>query len=379
MRALWHIDPPGSRMSGNTVLKILGGMLFLWLPAVDIKAEEYVISSVNSMEEKARVLKAGDVLNIEKGVYRQSVTLTGLKGSQSAPVIIRGRGDVLVEASGQDGVFLDDCDYVVLERLAVRNGKRAGIVAGNSRHITIRDCRIFDNGKWGIHASMSEYITVERCEVYGSVLEHGIYFSTTDYPEVTDSRIHDNVRCGIHLNGDKHEGGDGMITGGLIRGNFIYQNGEAGGAAINMDGVERMVVQENTIFSNYAGGITSFCGDSQRAGSGNKFLNNVVCFESGKGRYALQLFGKVSDVLVENNVFVCGRGPVLELGEETVDGLICDDNVYFDYGRNKIVSVGGKLMNLQDWQKSAGRDRKSVVRKMMLNNLIDNKSRDVKN
>lgn len=344
---------------------IIGICVFVRILAINADAVEVVVIPGQSIGKAAESLVAGDVLCIRKGIYLHGVTLSELKGNEKKPIIITGESGVVIETEERDGIFLENCEYVSIKDLTVQGAQRAGILINSSRHITIRDCHITDNRKWGIQTCLSDYIAIERCEISGAKLEHGIYFSTTDHPKVVDCRIYDNACCGVHLNGDKNEGGDGMITGGVIRGNFIYENGKSGGAAINMDGAEGMLVHDNMIFNNYAGGITSFHGDGLRAGANNRFLNNVVYFRQNEGRYALQLFGEIKNIIVKQNVLVCGRGPVLEFADAPGNELISNDNVYYAYDREEMIGMGDQFMSMKDWQKE-GHDKDSVVRKISL-------------
>ena len=366
MRLLLHNAGSRSRTSKKLWLGfIIGICVFVRILAINADAVEVVVIPGQSIGKVAESLVAGDVLRVRKGTYVHGVTLSGLKGNEKKPIIITGEPGVVIEAEGRDGIFLEDCEYMFIEDLTVQGAQRAGILMSSSRHITIRDCHITDNRKWGIQTCLSDYITIERCEISGSELEHGIYFSTTDHPKVVDCRIYDNACCGVHLNGDRNEGGDGLITDGVIRGNFIYENGKSGGAAINMDGAEGMLVRDNMIFNNYAGGITSFHGDGLKAGANNRFLNNVVYFRQNQGRYALQLFGEIKNITVKQNVLVCGKGPVLEFADAPGNELISNDNVYYAYDRERLIQIGDQLMGMEDWRKE-GYDKDSVVRKISL-------------
>jgi hypothetical protein len=89
--------------------------------------------------------------------------------------------------------------------------------------------------------------------------EHGIYVSNSgDRPVVRGNRLHDNAGAGVQLNADLSAGGDGIITDALIENNVIYGNGSAGGAAINLDGVQDSVVRNNLLYDNHATGIVNY-------------------------------------------------------------------------------------------------------------------------
>ena len=319
-------------------------------------AAEYSVGPNNAIQPVIDRLQPGDRLVLDKGQYTQSLILNNLKGTAAKPISIVGQGVATIDPSTRDGVFMENCDHITLSGITIQNAARAGIVAFKSRDIRVNDCVVSDSGKWGIQTCLSYRVALEDCEIFGTREQHGIYFSTTDHPVVRNCSIHHNAACGIHLNGDKAEGGDGMVTGGLIEDNTIYENGRNGGAAINMDAVERTVVQRNRVLNNHAGGITCFVEDGASAGSGNRIVGNDVRFRREEGRYALQLFGGAENIVLRDNRLACGRGPVLELDARSVRGLVSDRNSYFAYGRKDVIGVGDKRYTLKQWRKMSGQD-----------------------
>jgi hypothetical protein len=203
-------------------------MVFLLLPAVAL-ARDVVVAPGQPLADKARQLQPGDRLVLKPGVYRGSLTFSGLSGTAQAPITIHGETGAQIQPTERDGILFwpKTCQYIIVEGIKIEGAARAGIVIGNSQHIVIRNCVLGNNGIWGVQTTMSDHITVENCELYGSKREHGVYFSTTDHPIARNNRIHDNAGCGIHNNGDANEGGDGMITGGLYENNLIYKTTSA--------------------------------------------------------------------------------------------------------------------------------------------------------
>ena len=71
--------------------------------------------------------------------------------------------------------------------------------------------------------------------------EHGIYVGNSgDRPIVRGNIAWGNQVCGIHMNGDVSQGGDGIISGALVENNVIFDNGRKGGSGINCDGVRTL-------------------------------------------------------------------------------------------------------------------------------------------
>ena len=274
---------------------------------------------------------------------------------------VQGGEGVRIDTADRDGLLVTDSEWIHLKGLAIRGAPRAGIIVNTSRQVLIEDCTLEDCGRWGIQTCLSDYVSVSTCRISGSVKEHGIYFSTTDHPVVRNCRISGNAGCGIHLNGDRSEGGDGFISGGLIDGNQIFENGRRGGAAINMDGVRDTIVRGNVIYNNYAGGITCFQGDGGGPGKGNQILNNTVYFRASEGRYALQLLGAVKDIIVRGNVLVSGKGPAFEVNEAAVGGFVAGRNLYWVLNGQPPFGVGERRMALSQWRDRSGQDARSLA------------------
>ena len=304
-------------------------------------------------------LAPGDTLHLLPGEYVESNTITGLNGTEAAPITIEGEPGVLVTATGRDAfLFWTNCQWVILDGLEITGGSRAGVIIAECADIIIRNCLIRDNRKWQIQSVLSDRLTVENCELTGAVLEHGVYFSTTDHPTVRNCHIHHNSGNGIHMNGDLSEGGDGIITGPVIVGNVIHHNGESGGAGINMDGGEDAFIANNLLYDNRAGGMNSYSIDSARGGRRNRYIHNTVYFEPGVGRYALQLYAGSTDAEVKNNILI-SDDQALEVDAASLPGLDSDHNVFYHHGGlDPIYSSGWK--SLVEWRTMTGLDEHSV-------------------
>lgn len=308
------------------------------------------------------LLAPGDTLAVAPGVYRESCTLS-VRASEDSPIVIRGVGTPHIEASGRDGILLTDSAWVTIEGLKITGAERAGVLIAGSENVTVRGCILGDNGVWGVQSAMSRHITVEKCEIYGSKKEHGIYFSTTDYPTAADNRITDCASCGVHMNGDLSEGGDGMITGATIVRNRITGCGSAGGSAINMDGVEKSLIDANVIDGNLAGGITSFKGDGKSGGSGNTIRANLVRFAAGAGRFGVQLLHGSTKAVLEQNIIDITNGPAVEVDEASAKSFRATRNFYVPSPDALKFSWKGGELGFEQWQKVTGQDTDSHVRR----------------
>ena len=327
-------------------------------------AAEFTLSPEESFDEKARELKPGDVLIVRSGTHRNGWTISGMNGLPTKPITIRGEeGAVLKPEREREGIIFwggGGSSHVVIENLTITGASRAGIIVSGSHHVQIRGCTISSNGVWGIQTCLSDYVTVESCEIFGSVKEHGVYFSTTDHPVVRNCTIYDNQCCGIHMNGDKSEGGDGLISNGLLEGNVIYGNGRLGGAGINMDGVEKTVVKNNLLYANLSGGIVSFVQNGLRSGAGNRVENNTVIFGKGQGRFAVSFVGGSKKIVVRRNILVCGMGPAILTDAESLSGLLSDHNVYWTFNDAQLFVIGEERLDLKRWRTLTEQDENST-------------------
>jgi hypothetical protein len=305
-------------------------------------------------------LQAGDTLHVGAGSYSESNEISGLRGTAQAPITILGSGLPRITATGRD-VFLiwNASSYVTIDGLELTGGTRSGSIVNGSTYIAFRNCLIHDNGTWGVQTVLSDHITVEDCEICNSGTQHGIYFSTTDHPSAIGNVIHDCPGCGVHMNGDISEGGDGMITGATIEGNTIYNCGAGGGAAINMDSVEDSLVADNLLYDNLAGGITSFHQDGLAAGKNNEFYFNTVYFAPGTGRYALQLYAGSTNATVADNIFVCSK-LALDIDSASMAGLASDYNILCRPGSDAPIG-GDAYCTLPQWQAATGNDEHSLT------------------
>ena len=90
---------------------------------------------------------------------------------------------------------------------------RAGSARSTCDHITIRNNVADQNAKWGIFSAFCDYLTVEDNQASRSGEQHGIYASNSaDHPVIRGNTIWGNAMCGIHMNGDISQGGDGVIS-----------------------------------------------------------------------------------------------------------------------------------------------------------------------
>jgi parallel beta-helix repeat protein len=253
------------------------------------------------------VSNPGDTVLVTDGSYL-GFDLDSMAGTAGAPFTIRALGsaaEVLPttdRSDNRDTIHILFSSYVVIDGLHSFNANRAAVRLDQSDHITVRNGIFGNNATWGIFTDFCDDLLLENNECYASGTQHGIYVSNSgDRPTVRGNRVHDNAGCGIQLNADLSQGGDGLITGAVIENNVVWNNGNAGGAAINLDGVQNSIVRNNLLYNNHASGIACFQIDGAAGPTGMQILNNTVDM-AGNGRWALLVKSSTGPNTFRNNI-----------------------------------------------------------------------------
>lgn len=255
----------------------------------------------------------GDTVLVLDGSYL-GFDVADVAGSAPAPLTIRAVGQAAVviattdRSDNRDTIHVVTSSYVVLDGLRAFQANRAAVRIDQSDHVTVRNGVYGNNATWGIFTDFSDDLLLENNECYGSGTQHGIYVSNSgDRPVVRGNRSHDNHGCGIQLNADASQGGDGIITGALLENNVIWNNGLGGGGAINLDGVQSSIVRNNLLYGNHASGITNFMIDGAAGPAGMQILNNTIDMASD-GRWAILIHESAGPNVLRNNILV-NRNP----------------------------------------------------------------------
>jgi len=251
------------------------------------------------------IVQPGDTIFVADGSYN-AFTVNSLNGTAANPISIQALGQsaqILPVTGVRDTIFVTFSSYIVLDGLRSFNANRAAVRVDNSPNITVQNGVFGNNTEWGIFTDFSDHLLIRNNECYGSVGQHGIYVSNSgDYPIVRANWLHDNAGAGVQLNADASQGGDGIITGALLEDNIIYNNGSAGGGAINLDGVQYSTIQNNLLYNNHASGITMFQQDGAAGPVGDLVYNNTIDM-AADGRWALRIDSTVGVNTVRDNIF----------------------------------------------------------------------------
>ncbi len=206
----------------------------------------------------APALGTGDELIVAGGEYHTGFTLSGLKGTEDNPVIIRSvrHHRVLLKLSGTplQGIRLKDCAYVVIRGFeVVGTAEGSGIELYNCHHCTIEGNVVHSGKGQGIrlHTSTDNVLRGNIC--YHN--DTGIYIGS----ESTRNRIEANVCAFGNRTSENADGiGSSDSLENTYRFNVLVCN--------NDDGLDMWTSKRNTIEWNLA------CANGdQKAGDGNGF------------------------------------------------------------------------------------------------------------
>jgi hypothetical protein len=264
-----------------------------------------------------------------------------------------------------DGINLEVASYVSIDGFAVAGMPRAGVRTVGlpdrmATNVTIRNVMSSNNGYWGILTGHVNNLLIENNKTSGSIAEHGIYVSNSgDNPIIRNNQSWNNRANGIHMNGDINEEGDGVISGALVSGNRIWNNGLGGGSGINMDGVQNSLIENNLIWGNHASGISLYQIDGGAPSSGNVVINNTV-HQAADGRWALNIQDGATGNTVLNNIFLSEhsyRG-AMDVSADSLPGLVSDYNAVI----SRLTPDGGDtILSLAQWKAQTGHDAHSFA------------------
>ena len=312
-----------------------------------------------TIQKASDVAVAGDTVIVRAGIYAGA--RFSRSGTAAAPIRFVGEAGAVVQTKGSlntnnDNLWVRNASYIHLEGFEVHSAGRAGIaVQGEpTAHVigvVLRNNHCHNNSRWGIFTGYAEEIRIENNETSYSAIEHGIYVSNSaDNPVITGNKAHHNNASGIQINADPFLSGDGIISNALIDSNIIYENGVAGGAAINLASVIHSVIQNNLLYKNHASGIAGWDdgeGSNQFGTHHNKFYNNTIV-QASDGRFVMTLLNGSTNNEIKNNILLhLGTRGSINVDAESEPGLISD--------RNAVVNVfsyndGGSFVSLATWQ-----------------------------
>ena len=296
----------------------------------------------------ANLAGAGDSVLVENGTYAGFAVWNG--GTSNERLVYKALGaDVVIDTpcSTNDGINVENADYVVIDGFQVINQPRNGIRLALSNHCIVRNCICDHNYERGIFTAFTDDIIIEYNICSNAQDEHGIYVSnSSDRPIIRYNECFGNNNIGIHLNGDLSAGGDGIISNAAIYNNVIHDNNLAAG--INMDGLENPMVYNNLIYNNHqAQGIALFQQDGAIATQGAQIFNNTIIVPDD-GRWGILVnTGSNINTAIFNNIILNEHAWRGSISVESIAQFSSNTNLVND---KMSASGDGSTISFQEWQ-----------------------------
>ncbi|HEV8304360.1 MAG TPA: parallel beta-helix domain-containing protein [Gemmatimonadales bacterium] len=249
---------------------------------------DIVVHAGASIQDALDAAAPGAVIHIEPGTYVEAVAvskpgikLVGLRGEAGGVVIqnpgtaedgvrVTGAGDgfallnVTIRGFEENGVFLVGVDGFLLSGITAENDGEYGVFPVRSSHGVIERCTASGHSDTGIYVGQSSDVEVRHNVVFANV--NGIEIENSSDVKVIANETYDNVAgiLVVLLPGLSVK----TSTGVLVAGNQVHDNNrpnfaEPGeieaavptGSGILVVGVDRALVEQNTVTGNEFTGI----------------------------------------------------------------------------------------------------------------------------
>jgi parallel beta-helix repeat protein len=315
-----------------------------------------------TLQHAANAVGAGDTVTVHAGNYAGFQLTTS--GTAAAPIEFDAQPGVFitspVSAQRPDGINLEGASYAIIDGFNVNGMPEAGLRTVTAQFVTLRNNHADGNGKWGILTGFVDDLDIESNVMSNSLQQHGIYVSNSgDRPVVKNNIVFGNHDSGIQLNADASQGGDGIITGAVVSGNVIYNNGVGGGGAFNLDGVQNSLFENNLLYNNHSSGFSLYMIDGAQGSKNNVIVNNTVD-EASDGRWAMNIQDGSTGNTLRNNILMNenpGHGAI-DISQDSLSGLTSD----YDAVISKFTTDGGNsVKTLAQWQAATNQDAHTIA------------------
>jgi hypothetical protein len=341
-------------------------MEFVVNPSGNDSAAGTAAAPWKTLQHAADVVRPGDHVTVNTGNY-VGFNLT-TSGTAAAPIVFEAQPGVSItqrNAVTPDGINLEGASYVTVENFTVNGMPRTGIrTVGDpdnpAKFVTLQHNFLAGNQMWGILTGFVDDLDIEANAATGSIVQHGIYVSNSgDRPIVRNNLVVGNHDSGIQLNADLSQGGDGIITGALVSGNLIFNNGTGGGSAVNLDGVQNSRFENNLLYNNHSSGFSLYQIDGAEPSKNNVIVNNTID-EASDGRWAINIQDGSTGNTLLNNILMnehAFRGAI-DISSDSLTEFTSDYNAVI----SRFTTDGGDTVNtLAQWQAATGQDAHSLV------------------
>jgi hypothetical protein len=318
-----------------------------------------------TLQNAANLVGPGDAVDVRPGTY-VGFNLT-TSGTAAARITFSAELGVTVNqpyVGGQDAINMEGASYVTIQGFTVTPAAgvtiRAGIRSVTNTNVQILGNTVLGVSWWGILTGFSQNVDIENNTTAYTQIQHGIYVgNSADNPIIRHNYTHDNRQCGIQINADASQGGDGIITNAMVDGNLIANNCTGGGAGINFDGVQNSTIQNNLILNNIRNGIALYQTDGADAAKNNTIQYNTIV--QNQGYYAVDIIGGAvlssTGNQVLHNTLISLRGSEL-VSADSRPGFISDYNIVNN--KFNLAWDESQPTDFPGWQTATGQDLHST-------------------
>ena len=249
-----------------------------------------VATAFRTLRQALRTAAPGDTVRVLPGTYAETVK-SRVRGRADAPILIVGYGGRPVftgERRLRYGLWLEESQYIVVERLEFRDYTDIGLLVVLSSHVTLRKLKVRGNGfdpriNW--------------------VEGYGIHLDESTDLLVVNNRVFDNGPNPRPWNGAGTGINGYMMTRAIIRNNRSFRN--HGGGILVEDSVD-VLVRRNRIYEN------------DLDVSADEWWDGGIWLDGGR------------DVRLIGNIIETNLGPGIEISDEDCQsptGYVVKDNV----------------------------------------------------
>ena len=161
-----------------------------WI-AADHVAATFTVSPGQSIQAAVDRCQPGDRVEVEPGIYRQSVVIDR-DGVTLVGVIRDGERAVLDGGGTLNDAVQSSASDLSIEGLAIRHYKGNGVMVSKAKHVAFRDLVLDDPGLYGVYPVECDGVLVESCIVSGAS-DAGIYVGSSRSIVVRNNEVFNNV------------------------------------------------------------------------------------------------------------------------------------------------------------------------------------------
>jgi len=252
-----------------------------------VHAADILVKDGQSIQAAVTAAKAGDVIKIEPGEYKETVFIDKDDITLSG-IVVAGKWPILEGEKIRNDAVLYSGNGITIENLKIVNYKGNAIMGQAGNNYIIRNNWIIDTGVYGIFPQLGKNGLIEH-NVLSGIEDAAIYVGMCDNVDVRHNEVFDSV-AGIEIENSRHaivennyvhDNTGGIltfITPGLpikttydviIRNNFVVNNNHVNfaipgsivsfvpqGTGIIIMAADDVVVENNIITGNQNAGIT---------------------------------------------------------------------------------------------------------------------------